>query len=252
MENTIFNEREKSGNLSTLPKCYDTNFNQSGKRKEPKFIPYEPYKAATSPIVPTMRTCEKTLSSKCVIDSQKVNSLASSIIKFNSCGKKDEILKLPKTAENESDIKEECCLKHLSKIDALETKVKELEKDKKDLESQFNIQVKVNADLKKMLIASLGEDMELKVSYMTEDKARLGMNVLEFSEEVREKNEAIDRLSVERDVWKTKFEASSVMVNELAAWKKSISQKLNEAARSLNFLLKEHDTLFSQVQSCYW
>lgn len=59
-----------------------------------------------------------------------------------------------------------------------------------------------------MLVAALGEDMQLKVQYMTEDKARLGMNVLQFSEELSEKNEEIEKLSVQCDVWKSKFEAS--------------------------------------------
>lgn len=59
-----------------------------------------------------------------------------------------------------------------------------------------------------MLIASLGEDMELKVQHMTEDKVRLGMNVLRFTEDLMEKNDEIEKLSAQCDVWKSKFDAS--------------------------------------------
>lgn len=59
-----------------------------------------------------------------------------------------------------------------------------------------------------MLIASLGEDMELKVHHMTEDKARLGMNVLQFTDDLVQKNEDIEKLTAQCDVWKSKFEAS--------------------------------------------
>lgn len=59
-----------------------------------------------------------------------------------------------------------------------------------------------------MLLASLGEDMELKVQHMTEDKARLGMNVLQFTEELFESKEEIEKLTAQCDVWKSKFDAS--------------------------------------------
>ncbi|XP_035224838.1 golgin-45-like [Stegodyphus dumicola] len=273
MENTSFTEKnylkfEKSNkNQNLLPDFYSKNFTSPGKRKEPKFIPYEPYKAAVSSIIPSPNKHEKIVPPKVlvnsqqekifppeiVIDSQKVSSLASSIIQHNSkklYSTSEEKYVSSEHVETSADEKK-CSSSCNLKISALEKQVKQLEKEKKELESQFRIQTEVNADLKKMLIASLGEDMQLKVQYMTEDKARLGMNVLQFSEQLQQKNEEIDRLSVECDVWKSKFEASSLMVDDLAGWKVALTRKLNETLQAINSVFKEHEVIYEQLYTTY-
>ncbi|KFM74143.1 Golgin-45, partial [Stegodyphus mimosarum] len=273
MENTSFTEKnclkfEKSNkNQNSLPDSYAKNFTSAGKRKEPKFVPYEPYKAAVSSIISSPNKHEKIAPPKVfvnsqrekinppeiVIDSQKVSSLASSIIQHNSkklyssLEEKYVSLEPVETSADEKKCSSNCNLK----ISALEKQVKQLEKEKKELESQFRIQTEVNADLKKMLIASLGEDMQLKVQYMTEDKARLGMNVLQFSEQLQQKNEEIDRLSVQCDVWKSKFEASSLMVDDLAGWKVTLTRKLNETLQAINSMFKEHEVIYEQLYTTY-
>lgn len=41
------------------------------------------------------------------------------------------------------------------------------------------------------------------------------------------------------------------MVDDLARWKVSLSQKLNEAAAALDTVLKEHKFLFEQLCTTY-
>lgn len=258
MEYTNYVENASSKNATSnkynsLESSYSKNFAPLlSKRKEPKFVPYEPYKAAVSPIIPSTKKYE-TVSTHVVIDSQRVSSLASSIIQINS--KKElnscEEGRIDALKVNDCSHKGMRGYEYTEKVKELEARILLLEKEKKDLESQFKIQTEVNADLKKMLIASLGEDMELKVHHMTEDKARLGMNVLQFTDELIQKNEDIEKLSAQCDVWKSKFEASSVMVDELARWKVTLSQKMNEAATALDTVLNEHKFIFEQLCMTY-
>ena len=45
----------------------------------------------------------------------------------------------------------------------------------------FKIQTKVNEEVKRLLVASVGEDIEAKVEFLTQDKARLAADVLEYN-----------------------------------------------------------------------
>lgn len=65
----------------------------------------------------------------------------------------------------------------------------------------------MNRDLKKLLVASLGEDVQEKVQFMTQDKAQLGMEVLRLCTELQRVDEEAQLLSVRSDVWEGKFKA---------------------------------------------
>ena len=39
----------------------------------------------------------------------------------------------------------------------------------------------MNSEVKKLLVASVGEDIEAKVDYLTQDKARLAADIRQFS-----------------------------------------------------------------------
>ena len=76
-----------------------------------------------------------------------------------------------------------------------------------------------------MLVASVGEDIEARVDFLTQDKARLAADVMQyrsyfyiafkslnlilhfcnFSNRVASEWEARDALGVESDVWKSKY-----------------------------------------------
>jgi hypothetical protein len=40
-----------------------------------------------------------------------------------------------------------------------------------EAKKQLNIQIQVNSEVKKLLVASVGEDIEAKVDFLTQDKA---------------------------------------------------------------------------------
>lgn len=59
------------------------------------------------------------------------------------------------------------------------------------------IQVDVNADLKKLLVASLGEDMQERVQFLTEDKNRLASEIAFYTQKLQKDLGHIDELNIE-------------------------------------------------------
>ena len=69
----------------------------------------------------------------------------------------------------------------------------------------ISVNLKVNSEVKKLLVASVGEDIEAKVDYLTQDKARLAADIRQFSYQISKDFEEKEKLSVQSDVWKSKF-----------------------------------------------
>jgi hypothetical protein len=65
--------------------------------------------------------------------------------------------------------------------------------------------LQVNSEVKKLLVASVGEDIEAKVDFLTQDKARLAADMRQFSYQMSKDFEEKDKLSVQSDIWKSKF-----------------------------------------------
>lgn len=66
----------------------------------------------------------------------------------------------------------------------------------------------VNEELKRLLVASMGEDMEARIHFLTEDKIKLGDDIRQYSEQIAVDFEKKENLSIEADVWRSKFLAS--------------------------------------------
>ena len=63
----------------------------------------------------------------------------------------------------------------------------------------------MNSEVKRLLIASVGEDIEAKVDYLTQDKARLSADIRTYASKMSRDFEEKERLSVESNLWKSKF-----------------------------------------------
>lgn len=79
-------------------------------------------------------------------------------------------------------------------------------------------------------------DMEIRLKYHLE-------NSLETSEE-------IEHLAIQSDVWRSKFVASSVMVDELAAWKAKLFVEMRDCQKALKTLMDERIEICDQVTIC--
>lgn len=99
-------------------------------------------------------------------------------------------------------------------------KLIDLKKERDYFENQLKFQVQVNTELKNLLVAAVGEDVQSRVNVLTEDK-------LQMAEHLSTHTEKIEFLAGQSEVWRSKFLASSLMVEELARWKASLTQKNN-------------------------
>ena len=71
--------------------------------------------------------------------------------------------------------------------------------------SKKNWPIDVNLLKKTWLLRSVGEDIEARVDYLTQDKARLAADIRQYSNKICKDFEEKEKLSVESYLWKSKF-----------------------------------------------
>uniref|UniRef100_A0AAG5CX57 Uncharacterized protein n=1 Tax=Anopheles atroparvus TaxID=41427 RepID=A0AAG5CX57_ANOAO len=179
--------------------------------KEPKFVPFEPYKGAVTPIIPGRNSIpgggsRVKLSNRNNLDLSVLVSQMSTITDMELRCKA-----LPSTADEEK-------LRY-------EKELEELRKERDYFQGQLKFQAQVNAELKNLLVAAVGEDLQTKVNVLTEDKLHLARKLLNSAENLSSHTEQIEFLAGQSEVWRSKFLASSLMVEELARWKASLLQR---------------------------
>lgn len=89
-----------------------------------------------------------------------------------------------------------------------EKKISELVKERDYFESQLKFQVQVNSELKNLLVAAVGEDLQTKVNVLTEDKLQLARALLNSAHNLSSHTEQIEYLAGQCEVWRSKFLAS--------------------------------------------
>jgi predicted nuclease with TOPRIM domain len=106
-----------------------------------------------------------------------------------------------------------------------------IKKERDLFETQLKFQMQVNSELKGLLVHCLGEDIQSKMSNMTEDKMKI-------TEHLSSNTEKIEFLAGQVEVWRSKFLASSLMVEELAKWKAALTEKNQNLTTSNKKLLE--------------
>ncbi|XP_067633250.1 uncharacterized protein [Eurosta solidaginis] len=190
----------------------------------PKFIPYEPYPGATNQIVTTLNLQSKTPKK---LKTNKNNLDIGILVEQMSTMRTDEMGN--KNCELKDDIDD-------MKLDKLKDELRTITKERDYYQGQFRFQTQVNSELKNLLVASVGEDLQTHVNVLTEDKLQLARALLDTANNLTTHSEQIEFLAGQCEVWRSKFLASSVMVEELARWKADLTEKnqmLNESTQSL-------------------
>lgn len=67
---------------------------------------------------------------------------------------------------------------------------------------------KVNDELKKLLVATMGDDLEIKMESLTRDKVKLAGDIVRYTAELTDEKEQLERMSIHSDMWRSKFLAS--------------------------------------------
>ena len=86
------------------------------------------------------------------------------------------------------------------------------------MHEHLQIQTQVNAELKNMLIASMGEDIQYKIERLVSDKERLSYEVNTNRDTINKMNEEIEQCSIKCDLWRSKFLACRLMSDEASTW----------------------------------
>jgi len=222
--------------VAVKPKMYPRgSFPPSSKRmKEPKFVPYEPYKGAVA-FMETKRSGEKKFSR-----TNRSTSVESEVLERSDCDA-IEVGTEPISKDLENNYR--------VMLDAKEREIQKLRENLDNAEKQLKIQSKVNTEIKNLLVASVGEDIEARVDFLTQDKARLAADVIEYNNRIATDWEKKEALGVESDVWRSKFLASTVIVEELTRTKQTIQQRAEDLEHLGRRLLLERTQLRSSVST---
>lgn len=211
----------------------------SMKPKEPKFIPYEPYKGAVQP----MGVKKKPLPVR-FISNDKNNIEIHQLVDQMSEMRLVEMNKLKADLNKDEIIPRKQWEKEKA---AYETDIKNLKETKAHLENQLKFQAQVNGELKTLLVAAVGEDLESRVQHLTEDKLSLARALLNSANHLTSHQEQTEWLSGQCEVWRSKFLASSLMVEELARWKSALTKRTSDLQEVVKLLLGDSLKMHQQM-----
>lgn len=203
------------------------------KSKEPKFVPYEPYKAAVNPIIPY---------------NKKTRKLQKNSLNMNVTVSGVAAMKIHETDVSPIDIKksdEDKVVESewLKEKKVYEAEIQKLKEENSQLENQLKFQAQVNGELKNLLVAAVGEDLETKVHLLTEDKLQLARALLNSAQHLSTHQEQTEWLAGQCEVWRSKFLASSLMVEELAKWKAALGQRTTDLQEAIKRLLEDRNLI---------
>lgn len=103
-----------------------------------------------------------------------------------------------------------------NKIERLlyERRLADMKKERDSFECQLKFQVQVNSELKNLLVAAVGEDLQTHVNVLTEDKLQLARALLSSAHNLSTHTEQIEYLANQSEVWRSKFLASRSVAKE--------------------------------------
>lgn len=108
---------------------------------------------------------------------------------------------------------------HHQQQENYEKQLQYLETQLQGMQEQLSIQTQVNQELKKMLVAAIGgEDMQYRLERLVNDKQRFEIELASNSKQIEKMNEQIEQISIQCDLWRSKFLASKMMADELSTW----------------------------------
>ncbi|XP_069105014.1 golgin-45-like [Argopecten irradians] len=143
----------------------------------------------------------------------------------------------------------------LSSLQSQNTELKDenerLKKEMENMKRQLDVQFQVNTELKKLLVASVGDDLQFRVENLARDRAQLSTEIGTFAKRRTEDYEHIDKVSIQADMWRSKFLASRVMIDELASSKAYLSMLSQESQSALQQMLNERHEIRSNLLETY-
>ncbi|XP_025968141.1 golgin-45 [Dromaius novaehollandiae] len=126
-------------------------------------------------------------------------------------------------------------------VEKLKNSEKRLLQDKEGLSNQLRVQTEVNRELKKLLVASVGDDLQYHFERMAREKNQLILENEVLGRNMSQLSEQLERMSIQCDVWRSKFLASRVMADELTNTRAVLQRQTRDAQSAIQDLLNERD-----------
>lgn len=126
-------------------------------------------------------------------------------------------------------------------LEKLQNSERRLLQDKEGLFNQLRVQTEVNRELKKLLVASVGDDLQYQFERLAREKNQLILENEALGRSLAHTAEQLERMSIQCDVWRSKFLASRVMAEELTNARAALQRQTREAQGAIQDLLLERE-----------
>ncbi|MEE6469365.1 hypothetical protein FKM82_008603 [Ascaphus truei] len=134
-------------------------------------------------------------------------------------------------------------------VEKLKNSEKRLLQDKEGLSNQIKVQTEVNRELKKLLVASVGDDLQYHFERTAREKNQLILENEALGRNTAQLSEQLERMSIQCDVWRSKFLASRVMADELTNLRTNLQRQNRDAQSALQDLLSERDKFCHEMSA---
>ncbi|KAG7222360.1 hypothetical protein INR49_016315 [Caranx melampygus] len=128
-----------------------------------------------------------------------------------------------------------------TQLEKLQNSERRLLQDKEGLSNQLRVQTEVNRELKKLLVASVGDDLQYHFERLAREKNQLILENEALGRSLAHTAEQLERMSIQCDVWRSKFLASRVMAEELTNARAALQRQTREAQGAIQDLLLERE-----------
>jgi hypothetical protein len=122
-----------------------------------------------------------------------------------------------------------------------------LQEENAGLKQQLEIQTQVNAELKKLLVASVGTDFQYRLERLLRDKARYELEIQILTAKINDLLEQIEKLTIQCDIHQSKSAASRVLIDELNMHKSLLSVQYNDCSNVIQRLLAERSQIAKEL-----
>lgn len=132
-------------------------------------------------------------------------------------------------------------------LEKLKNSERRLLQDKEGLSNQLKVQTEVNRELKKLLVASVGDDLQYHFERMAREKNQLILENETLTKNLAQTSEQLERMTIQCDVWRSKFLASRVMAEELRNMRTAMQHQIREAHSAIQDLLSEREQFCQEM-----
>ncbi|MFH4975354.1 hypothetical protein AB6A40_002063 [Gnathostoma spinigerum] len=107
------------------------------------------------------------------------------------------------------------------------------------LKDELQVEREVSAELKRLLVASMGDDVVCHLQSLSEDKVRLAHTLESFGAQLTSDRNRADDLQITSDMWKCKFLAMSIRADEILTQKAQLLSHLRNMQTTLGDIVAE-------------